>query len=135
MDDTRNLVKASGGAALVAGPIFLILMVLLSYQDQAGAVMQFDVAVIPGSLLMLLFSILFGAFLAFPTCLLVGGALGTIGAALPLLRSASLWLLVAGGIGFGIITAFGLDLGAETLAFIITAIACAGIVRARLHWD
>ncbi len=135
MDDTRNLVKASASSALVAGPTFLTLVALFTYQDDAGAVVQFDVAAIPGSLLLLLFSILFGAFLAFPTCLLVGGVLGTIGAALPLLRSTALWLLVAGGIGFGIIAAFGLDLGAETLAFIFTAIACAGIVRARLHWD
>jgi hypothetical protein len=135
MDDTRNLLTASASAAIVAGPIFVILVALLSYQDDAGAVMHLDSAAIPGSLLLLLFSILFGALLAFPTCLLVGGVLGTIGAALPLLRSAALWLLVAGGIGFGVITGFGLDLGAETLAFIFTAIACAGIVRARLHWD
>lgn len=135
MDDTRNLVTASASAAIVAGPVFLTFITLLSYQDQAGAVMHIDVAAIPGSILLLLFSVLIGALLAFPTCLLVGGALGTIGAALPLLRSTALWLVVAGGIGFAILTGFGLDLGAETLAFIFTAIACAGIVRARLDWD
>lgn len=135
MNESRNLPKASASAAIIAGPVFLILLTLLSFQEQAGSVTQVSVAAIPGAFLILMLSVLFGAILAFPICLLVGGALTILSSALPLFRSVAFWLLAAGGIGFGIIAAFGFDLEAGAIAFIVTAITCAAIVHTRLHWD
>lgn len=135
MDDRPSLLKACGMASLVAGPLFVTLFALFSSQEQAAAVMQFKFGSLAAFLFLLPVSTAFGAIIAFPTCVLVGGALAALAARLPLLRATALWLLVAGGTGLALTIAMGFDFGGGSIAFSLTAIACAAIVRSRLHWD
>ena len=135
MAGTRNVLPAAAVAGIVAGPTFLTLATLLSFQERAGEVFSVSAAAIPASVLFLFLSSLFGTILAFPTCLIVGSAIGVIAAGWPIVRSPPLWLFAGGGLGVAIISAFGFGFGPESSAFVLTAIACAAIFRGRLDWD
>lgn len=140
MSNDEQFLKAIGRASLIAGPLFLALTLLIQFQLTATEPLSIswrDVPTMIGSgLLLIPLSMLVGACLAFPVCLVMGGILFHLANWLPLMRPAALWLGVGAAAGFaityGLLDSYG---DAGSLAFIATATACAGLVRSRFRWD
>jgi hypothetical protein len=140
MSNEEQFLKAVGRASLMAGPLFLALMLLFQYQISAPEPLPIgmgDIPAIIGSTILLVpLTMLVGACLAFPVCLVAGGILFHLANWLPLARPAALWIGVGAGaalaISIGLFNSFD-DSG--SLAFIVTAMACAALIRSRFHWD
>ena len=136
MPSGQELAGAAGRASLFAGPIFLALLTLLSFGEGAGRTIEVNLLQLLPALLLIPLSVLVGVVVAFPTCLIAGSFLALVANVLPMVRSTALWLMIAAGIALAIVDALaGFSPGSASFAFILTAVACAAIVRTRLHWD
>ena len=140
MSNDDQFLGAIGRATIMAGPLFLGLYLMLAYQDSAPTpltVQSGDLIVfVPAAIGLVLLSIVVGAVLAFPVCLVAGGMMFFLADHVPLARPTALWLIAGGGLALA--TSHALfdsidDVG--TLAFAGTAAACAALIRSRFHWD
>ncbi len=136
MPNIERLGSAAGHASVAAGPLFLVLAMLLGLAENAGQPMAVSPLQILPFLALLLLSVVVGTIVAFPLCLVAGVVVTAIADALPLARSMALWQMAAAAIAVAILhSTFGFSLGSLSLAFTLAAVACATIVRSHLHWD
>ena len=140
MPSEDPLFKAAAKASLLAGPLFLVLLLMLQYQASAPAPLAFGseelIGAVAGFAALLMLSSLVGAMLAFPTCLIMGGFLLFVANRVPLARPLVLWVVVGAGTALAITQLLFNSTGSVwALAFAGTAMACAGLVRLRFHWD
>ena len=140
MPNEERLLGAVGQASLVAGPLFVALMLLLGYQEMAGQTLPLHAAdlveMLVPAILLLMVSAFVGACLAFPVCLVMGGTMLLLANRLPLARPTVLWIAVGGGSALAS-TYLMFDTIDEVgaLAFAGTAMGCAVLVRSSFHWD
>ncbi len=140
MGSRYGLAKGVALASVVAGPLFVSLLVLFGYEDAAPAsfpVGAGDLAQVTyGFAFVIPMSMIVGIVLAFPTCLIAGVVLRFIADRISIARSPVFWIGIGAGLAFGILERGFDGAGAvETYAFLGTAMACAGIVRSRLVWE
>ena len=136
MPSGENVAGAAGRAAVAAGPIFLVLVSLLGISELAAQPIELSMLQVFPILAILFLSVLVGAIVAFPLCLVAGLLLAAIGGVLPLARAMAFWLMVAAAMAVAIFDAtVGFTPSAASLAFTLTAVACAAMVLTRLHWD
>ena len=140
MTNEEQFFKAVGRTSLVAGPLFLLLLLLLEYQASMPdplVIRSSDVTEIMGTIPVVIpLTVLVGACLAFPTCLILGGILFHLANLAPLVRPAVLWIAVGGGAAFALSWGlFDATNGSGAMAFTATAMACAALVRSHFHWD
>lgn len=140
MSNEEQFLQAVGRASIMAGPLFTALFALLQYQasaPEAFAIAWRDLPRLAGSTLLLVpLTMMVGACLAFPVCLILGGVLLFFANRLPLARPMVLWMAIGGGAALGIShSLFSTTLDAGALAFMGTAMACAALVRSRFHLE
>lgn len=137
--DDFPVVEAAARASMVAGPLFLVLLMLFGYVDSAPdsyPVTFRDLPSIPIFLFGLVpLAVIVGALMAFPTCAILGRALWLVGSRVPLARPLVVWVAVAVAAALIILHFISSDPGAAGLAFIGTAVGCSAVVRSRLGWN
>jgi hypothetical protein len=140
METNHDLARAAGRAAIVAGPLFLSLLLLFELQRSAPAAVDAPFADPIGTMLVVLtlaaVSEVVGAILALPTCAAVGSGLCFLARRLPLARPLIVWIAAAAGLAVLLVHfVFGGLRSSAGYAFIGTAMACAAIVQSRLRWE
>lgn len=136
MPSGESVAGAAGRASIAAGPIFLVLVALMGISEFVSQPIELSILQIFPVLALLFLSVLVGAIVAFPLCLVAGLLLAAIGGVLPLARAMAFWLMVAAAMAVAIFdVTLGFAPNAASLAFTLTAVACAAMVRTRLHWD
>ena len=140
MPNENSLAKAAALAAVIAGPLFLTLLALFDYEESAPCTFPLDWSEVlsgaPVLFFLLVVSVIIGAALALPTCLVAGGILRFLGDRVPITRPLIIWIGIGTGIALAVLEiGFGEVNSIASYAFIGTAMACAAIVRTRLVWE